>query len=566
MPDFWPWAFPVDVPVGYTGPNTTVPRTLPERLSEIVDIRDWGALGDGSNDAPRIQAAIDFCIFRGGGKVFFPPGQYACSANLVVGSDTNPNAFVQLIGGGGGGIANTKLGGPGTGWLISKGSKQYDLIQSVEGLGFSNTGCIKVTGGVRIAADGTISGGPVSIKNCYLAGVVLVDASQANGVTISDCGGSGFDSTNADSSGPKVFSSTGVGLYLGDNCTAANCRLTGDNWITYALSGKGASLIACSTERTYTAVRVGWAPDANPAIIGGGRELAAVGCSVIGLQTERQTVTVDLFNAVGCYIAGNFLSGGHGPDRDQSITNMVYSGGFITATTVAAHNLPVGNSVLLLNVISEAEPPIPWRPNLFTTCTNLTPTTFRYAAPDPGVAYPGGFGWAYPPLFGIRCRKVSETVIVANQLVTGSSLASVDLQYGAVPQPYNQTVPGEAVHSNNVFIGQPGQRGWLRPTGENAAGWRFINCGIGTLFSGSNPSASNSPVGSLTFNKLPGQFSDPTNQWQSGPFEGQEFDISDGAKAGGGSAVWGDQVQAGGTGVTAHYKVRYDGSVWRRIG
>ena len=148
-------------------------------------------------------------------------------------------------------------------------------------------------------------------------------------------------------------------------------------------------------------------------------------------------------------------------------------------------------------------------------------------------------GWTYPGLFGIRCRKVSETLIISNQVTTNSALGSVDLVYGTVPSPYNATTAGEAVHANNVIVGLPGARGWLRPTAENAAGWKFINCGVDGLTAGSNPSASISPVGSLTFAYLPGQFSDPSDQWQSGPFEAQEYDISDGAKFGGGTAVLG---------------------------
>ena len=174
-----------------------------------------------------------------------------------------------------------------------------------------------------------------------------------------------------------------------------------------------------------------------------------------------------------------------------------------------------------------------------------------------------GVGWAYPGLFGIRCRKVSETLIISNQVTTNSALGSVDLVYGTVPRPYNPSTAGEAVHANNVIVGLPGARGWLRPAAENAAGWKFINCGVDGLTAGSNPSASISPVGSLTFAYLPGQFSDPSDQWQSGPFEAQEYDISDGAKFGGGTATSGETKFGGGTG---KYKVRYDGSVWRRIG
>ena len=89
------------------------------------------------------------------------------------------------------------------------------------------------------------------------------------------------------------------------------------------------------------------------------------------------------------YIAGNSLTGGHGTPDDQSITNLVYSGGTITATTSGNHNLPVGTSVLLLNVVDESTPPIAWRPNTFTTVTKTGASTFTYSAGDPGYLFSG---------------------------------------------------------------------------------------------------------------------------------------------------------------------------------
>jgi Pectate lyase superfamily protein len=553
---FAQWPMKVDLGT-FTGPDRRVGRTAPVRLSETVNVKDWGALGNGSaNDYPSIQAAIDFCIWSGGGKVYFPAGQYKCiTGDLVVGSNTDPDAFVQLIGGSGGGFgSNADLLGSSAGWLLSKGTKTYDLIQRVEGMGIeagAGGGAIKITGKA------------VQIRNCYLAGMVLVDASQAKGATIMDCGGVGGDQAqNSGSTYP--FSKTGVGFYLGDNCMASNCRWTGSFWISFALSGVGASVVGCSTETTYTGIRVGWAPDINPAIIGGGRELEAVSCYITGFQTERQTVSVDLYNARGCTLIGNSITGGHGSANVQRVDNMVWNSGTVTVTVNAGHNLPNGTSVLLLDVLDETPPPIPWRPNEFTTCTKTSPTQFTYAAPNPGGAYPGGFGWSWPALYGTRCRIVSESLIASNYFTTNNALASVDLQYNALPPPYIAS-PGSAIHSNNMMLNNLGDRGWLPPVGNNASGWKFLNCGVSFLRAGSNPSAFNNPNGQMLFANLPGQFTDTLNQYQAGPFEGQEFDIKDGSKFGftpPTAAVWGDTVIGGGNG---KYKVRWDGSVWKRV-
>jgi hypothetical protein len=66
----------------------------------------------------------------------------------------------------------------------------------------------------------------------------------------------------------------------------------------------------------------------------------------------------------------------------------------------------------------------------------------------------------------------------------------------------------------------------------------------------------------MTFAKLPGQSGVP----QGGPFEGMEYDITDGSLFGSTpptAAGWDTQVIGGGNG---HYLVRYNGTIWKRIG
>jgi len=51
----------------------SVPRSLGDRASEIVNVRDFGAKGDGVNDdTVAIQAAIRMAVENGGGVVYFP--------------------------------------------------------------------------------------------------------------------------------------------------------------------------------------------------------------------------------------------------------------------------------------------------------------------------------------------------------------------------------------------------------------------------------------------------------------------------------------------------------------
>jgi Pectate lyase superfamily protein len=71
------------------------PRTMPDRLAEVVNVKEFGALGNGSNDdRPAIQAAFDYAFGSAAAphgtnsvankQVFFPGGNYLLGAPLVL--------------------------------------------------------------------------------------------------------------------------------------------------------------------------------------------------------------------------------------------------------------------------------------------------------------------------------------------------------------------------------------------------------------------------------------------------------------------------------------------------
>src|SRR5215831_12857503 len=84
-----------------TAPTPHFPRTTPDRLNDVFNVKDFGAVGDGkTDDTAAIRAAIVYAYSQnqvssasGGGIVFFPPGVYYIgSPPLDVSNDAGPQA------------------------------------------------------------------------------------------------------------------------------------------------------------------------------------------------------------------------------------------------------------------------------------------------------------------------------------------------------------------------------------------------------------------------------------------------------------------------------------------
>jgi hypothetical protein len=509
-------------------------RTMPDRLADITNVKDFGAVGNGRHeDASAINAAIQYRVENGGGTVFFPHGTYKLNSPIIVGHNTLNNG-VRLIGAGKNSgtqfTQSASYSDPlGVGYLIGKGPKVYDCLEMMSG--FFGV-WIKATRAHVLLEDLACFAG---------AGGIAINVRDADCAMVRNCSISGGVRPFAKDPLTGLFhgcSPNSIGVNLGRGLVTG-CRGGNGLDIAIAMSGYGSVAISNSFETSGSSCRIGW---------NAGAEEASYGAVVIGMQTERVTEGINLYNARGAYVCGNVITSGSGTADGQYLTAGSWAAGTATVTVESNHNLPVGTSRLQLNGSANFS----WVPPLalstgsgFILATRVDATRFSYALPDdPGTFNPSPLlYWTWPLTYAIRCRKVYDSVISASAISSINAYASVDLDHD-----------GEADHNNNVIEGVVGPCGWKLPSNAtNVASWKFIDCrgGSGVPIFQDQPIV---PMGTMVFANLPGQ----SGVKQDGPFEGQEYDIIDGNNSAFGS------IQSGGG--SGHYKVRYDGTNWRRIG
>jgi len=90
-------AFAADVAfTTYAFPATATPTsiTLPDRLAQIKNVKDFGATGNGvTDDLAAIQAAFDWTVGASRGCLYFPPGTYYVSGPIDI-STTSTTVYI----------------------------------------------------------------------------------------------------------------------------------------------------------------------------------------------------------------------------------------------------------------------------------------------------------------------------------------------------------------------------------------------------------------------------------------------------------------------------------------
>src|SRR5262249_7163166 len=183
-------------------------RTMPARLNDVIDVKDFGAIGDGAaDDTDAINHAIDYAYQMApdptwpyGTTVFFPPGTYFIGSPPLV-WDRNPTltppghkARILYMGAGRGASVIT-----GTYWT---GGQIYDTNNSFltragrftakgncDIVGLRDLSIFNLsTGALSGALNMEASGIQFFIRNCHFKGMVALSAcGNVFGNGIHDC-------------------------------------------------------------------------------------------------------------------------------------------------------------------------------------------------------------------------------------------------------------------------------------------------------------------------------------------------------------------------------------------
>jgi hypothetical protein len=561
---FTTYAYPAS-PVTYQGYNLT-PRTKPDRLIDFVNVKDWGATGDGvTDDTPFINNAIDYAYQLGstyahGSIIFFPPGNYYigspplfCDRDYRV-KPPGHQAPIYYIGAGR--DVTTIFGNHYTGNPIDSDNNSFLLVcgrYTNQGngtvVGFRDLSIFNFsTKAMSGALDVEASGNRFHLQNVHLKGFVaynhsansfgncmrdcLVECSRpitaANAATRSPLFDFNKITPPTGGSGDRTYISNysiSIGAGLGQG-SAINCQFVGFD-VGIALSQISMAIIGCSFSRCsigilpsfYTGSDRGSQDQFGNNHPDPGRWFYVNGLHLCSNRVDRCTWGISMAMAAG-FVAANAITGKRSGDQAVAspydpvpIQSMYWDPTThqVTVTTGQVHNINLGgNPKLQLAWYPQAST---WTkdPYGFVTVTGGSKTTFTYAGPS---TRPGSFSsgtWNYPLEYALcLIGGISMTMIVANA-IDEAEASSASFSLTQLP------TAGWVGYDNSVWA-MRGAHGWTGAFGDNGS-FDFKMCGMA--------GANNNPSQFVTFNQLPGVGMPNAGGSSQSATEGLEFTVTD---------------------------------------
>lgn len=272
---------------GFTATGEPAPRTMPDRLAEIKNVRDFGAVGDGvADDWGAIQAAVNWTSGANRGTIYFPLGSYSVSQPITFNFNgalsicfRGESAGSTIFGNFNGFIFDRSLGTPNN----TTGGRGFEKLQIQNP---HNTG-----GAIRL---GSTNGG--YIRDCILSGHINFTAEDSVGNSSQNIiwenvvfGGAG---TVTGSSGVIIG---GPGALVG--CDFTSCD------VGVRIYGSGFQMAGNRIERCNTAILCG--------LDSGGNNVGASGFSLSSGTCEGNWTAIDLAGLCTGFTISSYADLGH---------------------------------------------------------------------------------------------------------------------------------------------------------------------------------------------------------------------------------------------------------------
>lgn len=275
--------------------GTTYSRTLAERFSDVLNVKDFGATGDGTtDDTSAIQECIDAANTRGasvgGCSVYFPAGTYLVTSSLLT-----PAKAYLLTGDG----HVSKITGNFADYIIRRASEvgTPEGPITIERLHINNSN-------LDATAAGCVRPGPgvmVTMRDLRLTGV--------NGIDVPD---SVFTATIENCrivASQQPTSGTSIGIH-GGACNIVKCDITGFNE-GLRVYGANLSMSGCRLEVNGIGLRTARDRDGN--------NKGFARASITGITMEANDTAMYLESITSTFIAGIGFQGSTNSPSHQSL-------------------------------------------------------------------------------------------------------------------------------------------------------------------------------------------------------------------------------------------------------
>lgn len=273
----------------FSGTSEPGSRTMPDRIADIKNVKDFGAVGDGvTDDQPAIQNAVNWTSGANRGTIYFPPGTYNVKSPITF--NYNGNLSIHFLGQMGASTVQADVTFSG-GYIfdrnnVNSGSPNNTpggrIFEKLNIIGTSATGCIRVG-----SSDG------VAIRDCQFSNKVGITTEDAPGsssinIIIENCT---FDYGNSLGSAPAGYH----GIIMGGTGIIAGCHFSGlVNAMT--LYGKGIACLGNETESLSTAYLLG--------VDSGGTDRNLNGFAICSATIENIFTGVDFSGTCSGFLLG----------------------------------------------------------------------------------------------------------------------------------------------------------------------------------------------------------------------------------------------------------------------